>query len=58
MTEEARKLRVEERWLLEENGLFNEEIMREELEQALGKLKQKAAPGSDGLTAEMVSSKE
>ena len=32
--------------------------MREEVEQALCKLKQKAAPGSDGLTAEMVSSKE
>ena len=41
-----------------ENGLFNEEITRAEVEQALGKLKQQAAPGSDGLTAEMVSSKE
>ena len=43
---------------VDENGLFDEEITREEVEQALGKLKQKAAPGSDGLTAEMVSSKE
>ena len=41
---------------VEENGLFDEEITREKVEQALGKLKQKAAPGSDGLT-EMVSSK-
>ena len=43
---------------VDENRLFDEEITREEVEQALGKLKQKVAPGSDGLTAEMVSSKE
>ena len=41
-----------------ENGLFHEEITSKEVEQALGKLKQKAAQGSDGLTSEMVSSKE
>ena len=43
---------------VDENGLFDEGITREEVEQALGKLKQKAAPGSGGLTAEVISSKE
>ena len=42
----------------EETQLFDEEITREEVEQALSKLKQKAAPGSDALTAKMVNSKE
>ena len=37
---------------VDENGLFNEEITSEEVEEALGKLKQNAASGSDGLTAE------
>ena len=32
--------------------------MREEVEQALGKLKRRAVPGTDVLTAEMVGSKE
>ena len=32
--------------------------MREEVEQAFGKLKRRVAPGTDGLTAVMVGSKE
>ena len=41
-----------------ESSWIDEGIMREEVEQALGKLKQRAAPENDGLTAEMVGSKE
>ena len=37
--------------------LLNEAMTREEVEQALDSLKRKVAPGSDGLTAEMVGSK-
>ena len=37
------------------SGLLDEEFTREEVRQALGSLKAKAAPGKDGLTAEMVS---
>ena len=37
---------------------IDEGIMREEVGQALGKLKQRTAPGTDRLTAEMVGSKE
>ena len=37
--------------------LLNEAMTREEVVQALVGLKRKAAPGSDGLTAEMISSK-
>ena len=36
------------------NELMSECLTREEVEQALGSLKKKSAPGSDGLTAEMV----
>ena len=41
-----------------ESSWIDEGITREEVEQALGKLKRRAAPGTDGLTAEMVGSKE
>ena len=41
-----------------ESSWIDEGITREEVEQALGKLKRRTAPGTDGLTAEMVSSKE
>ena len=40
-----------------QNGLLNEGITREEVEQTLENLKRKAAPGIDGLTAEMIRSK-
>ena len=36
------------------NELMSKCLTREEVEQALGSLKKKSAPGSDGLTAEMV----
>ena len=36
------------------NELMSECLIREEVEQALGSLKTKSAPGSDRLTAEMV----
>ena len=36
------------------NELMSECLTREEVEQALGSLKKKSAPGMDGLTAEMV----
>ena len=36
------------------NELMSECLTREEVEQALGSLKKKSAPGSDGVTAEMV----
>ena len=41
-----------------ESSWIVEGITREEVEQSLGKLKRRAAPGTDGLTAEMVGSKE
>ena len=41
-----------------ESSWIDEGITREEVVQALGKLKRRAAPGTDGLTAEMVGSKE
>ena len=41
-----------------ESSWIDEGITREEVEQALGKLKWRAAPGTDGLTAEMVSRKK
>ena len=41
-----------------ESSWIEEGITREEVEPALGKLKRRAAPGTDGLTAEMVGSKE
>ena len=41
-----------------ESSWIDEGITREEVEQALGKLKRRAAPGTDGLTAEMVSSRD
>ena len=37
--------------------LLNEAMTSEEVVQALAGLKRKAAPGSDGLTAEMIGSK-
>ena len=40
----------------DQDSLLNEIITREEVKQALDGLKQRAAPGRDGLTAEMVSS--
>ena len=41
-----------------ESSWIDEGITREEVEQALGKLKRRVAPGTDGLTAEMVGRKE
>ena len=41
-----------------ESSWIHEGITREEVGQILGKLKRRAAPGVDGLTAEMVGSKE
>ena len=41
-----------------ESSGIDEGITREEVEQALGKWKRRAAPGTDGLTAEMIGSKE
>ena len=40
----------------DQDSLLNEIITREEVKQALDSLKQRAAPGRDGLTTEMVSS--
>ena len=37
------------------NSLLNEDLTMQEVVWALGKLKRKAAPGRDGLTAEMIS---
>ena len=40
----------------DQDSLLNEIITREEVKQALDSLKQRATPGRDGLTTEMVSS--
>ena len=41
-----------------ESSWIDKGITREEVEQALGKLKKRTAPGTDGLIAEMAGRKE
>ena len=44
-----------EETLTEPEGEITEDLTMDEVRQALGSLKQRAAPGRDGLTAEMIS---
>ena len=44
-----------EEMLTEPEGVLTEDFTMDEVRQALGSLKQRAAPGRDGLTAEMIS---